>query len=24
VTSWHNADAPRVGMLRSRVREDAG
>ena len=24
VTSWHNADAPRVGVLRSRVREGAG
>jgi hypothetical protein len=24
VTSWHNADAPRVGVLRSSVREDAG
>jgi hypothetical protein len=24
VTSWHNADPPRVGVLRSRVREDAG
>jgi hypothetical protein len=23
VTSWHNADAPRVGVLRSRVREGA-
>jgi hypothetical protein len=24
VTSWHNADAPRVGVLRSSVREGAG
>ena len=24
VTSWHNADRPRVGVLRSRVREDVG
>jgi hypothetical protein len=24
VTSWHNADPPRVGVLRSRVREAAG
>jgi hypothetical protein len=24
VTSWHNADAPRVGVLRSRLREGAG
>jgi hypothetical protein len=24
VTSWHNADPPRVGVLRSSVREDAG
>jgi hypothetical protein len=24
VTSWHNADAPRVEVLRSHVREDAG
>ena len=24
VTSWHNADPPRVEVLRSRVREDAG
>ena len=24
VTSWHNADAPRVEVLRSRVREGAG
>jgi hypothetical protein len=24
VTSWHNADAPRVEVMRSRVREDAG
>jgi len=24
VTSWHNADPPRVGLLRSRVREAAG
>jgi hypothetical protein len=24
VTSWHNADPPRVGVLRSRVREGAG
>jgi hypothetical protein len=24
VTSWHNADAPRVEVLRSRIREGAG
>jgi hypothetical protein len=24
VTSWHNADPPQVGVLRSRVREGAG
>jgi hypothetical protein len=24
VTSWHNADAPRVELLRSRIREGAG
>ncbi len=24
VTSWHNADAPRVEVMRSRVREGAG
>ena len=24
VTSWHNADPPRVGVLRSRVREGRG
>jgi hypothetical protein len=24
VTSWHNADPPRVGVLRSHVREVAG
>jgi hypothetical protein len=24
VTSWHNADPPRVGLLRSHVREGVG
>ena len=24
VTSWHNADPPRIGVLRSRVRDGAG